>query len=87
MVAVDLERMIAADHPERALTKAATMAPLFLNLEPLADADLPIAVRTATGELVARFKCDGDASIFLAPFQAKDRRTLPAPFVRRLAGQ
>ncbi len=76
--APELQRMIAADHPDRLVAEPATMAASFLRLEP--GTPLPIVVETANGQVIARFAHAGDAAIFAS----RDRRTLPAAIVREL---
>lgn len=74
----DLIRTFDVEHPDRHIAAPATMAKLVLRHDPTHE--LPIVVETERGNVVARFALPGDAAIFCA----KDRKTLPEPFMRRL---
>ena len=79
VAAGDLVRSVAADHPDQRHAEPATMAPLFLRVEP--GALRPIVVETGAGDEIARFKYPGDAAIFVS--HTGKTATLPAEIVRQ----
>ncbi len=76
-------RAVSADLEDRLIAQPASMSQFFLDYRPETYPDTPLVVSTQTGKVVATFALAGDMAIFVS----KDRKTLPADFVRRLAGQ
>lgn len=80
----DLERFIAADHPDRLLAPELTEGNVHFRVDRTHEQPLIVA-RLVAGRLkvIARFSDAGEAARLYSP----DRRTLPAPIVRQLANQ
>lgn len=76
-------RAVSADQEDRLIAQPASMAQMFLDYRPQEHPDTPLVVISQTGKVIATFALAGDMAIFVS----KDRKTLPAEFVRRLAGQ
>lgn len=80
----DLERLVAADHPDRLIAQPSTEGPVFFRVDRTHEQPL-VAARIVHGreKVVARFSNAGDAARLYSP----DGKTLPASIVRELAGQ
>ncbi len=81
----DLERMVAADHPDRLLTlPATTRRNIFLYVDRTHERPLCVVkIVDGKAEVIAQFANPGDCAFLFSP----DASTLPAPIVRQLAGQ
>lgn len=78
-----MSRAIPADAEERAIAQPVSTAQMFLDIDPRRFPDTPLVVKSQTGKVLATFALAGD----LARFVSEDRKSLPAAFVRRVAGQ
>lgn len=76
----DLDRVIAADAPDRRLGQPASLVEFYLRFD--RTHELPHIVESLDGRIVARFALPGDLAIFVS----KDRQTLPAAYVRQFTG-